>query len=73
MTCSARSRDRPGDAGGAGRLAAKTPAGDHGAALEDFLVAHFAHDAIHDSQRRSALGRLTGRPISMALATVWAS
>ena len=59
-----------GDAGGAGGLAAEAVAGDHRAVFEDLFVGHFADDAVHDVQRRSALGRFTGRLISMALAMV---
>ena len=47
-----------GDAGGAGRLAAETVAGDHGAVFEDLVVGHFAHHAVHHLQRAQGLGQI---------------
>ena len=73
ITCSASSCRRPGHAGGAGRLAAKTPARDHrpGSRISSSLTSRTTPFMI--ASARSALGRFTGRPISMALAIVWAS
>ena len=58
----------PGDAGGAGRLAAEAARADLGLGVEHLLVGHLADHAVAALQGPQAFGRFTGRLISMALA-----
>jgi len=51
-----------GDAGSAGRLAAKAAGGDLGLGVEHFLIADVAHDALHLFERPQALPQVD-RPV----------